>query len=229
MRLIEDYKSTVNRTLGIVCKAQSWVSVICAVGIWMLSEKVSPEHGRIAIIMTLISIPSVALWGQRKIRRYEEQSWREEHPSLDFSGTWDSSSEFLVEIKVSATELSSIGNEGCIVISQTPFHLKLDSCSLRQKNSQEDLGGFDWLSASMSDDGKYIYTVYKMVDLHDQHLKDQRSHGIGYQLFEAREWENNDPRKRPKRMSSYWYDCVKEDQTTSLYIGKTTYHRRSSD
>ena len=225
--LIDEYKAVVERTVDLACKLQTGVAIVAGPLIWLLTEYLSPVLGRVSVVLLLLSIPSVAWWAKHRIRKYEHGGWQRRHPSLNFGGTWDIHVKFLHALKIQAQTTLPPEQEGQVSIEQTPFGLTQKSSCLVSKNSRDELGGWKWLAANVSDDGRSVFAAYQMDELPNASLKNKRSHGHGFQEITVTEWEQGFTLGRPKTMHAFWYDCIRDDANDLIYIGETTLRRRS--
>jgi hypothetical protein len=226
--LINSYEEVVRRNIDFVCRLQTAVAVIAAACFALLGSHLSSYLGQAAIVLTIISIPSVAWLAKRRIVRYEKSGWKDAHPDLDFSGQWRSEVRFLHALKaVVDNEPPPPPQHGEILIEQTPFGIAFTSGKLKSTRTGNDLGGWTWLTANISDKGRVIYALYQMDDMPDPGVNNQRSPGYGFDILAVTEWsECADPeiRGRPKVMRNVFYDCVRDDGRT-VYIGDAVLRR----
>ena len=225
--LITSYEEVVRRNIDFVCRLQTAVAVVAAAAFALLGS-LSSYLGQAAIVLTVISIPSVAWLAKRRIVQYEKSGWKDFHPHLDFSGQWTSEVRFLHAFKAIPDEEPLPPNQhGEILIEQTPFGIVFTSGKLKSKKSGSDLGGWSWATVNLSDNGRMIYAVYQMDEMPDPQVNNQRTPGYGFDILAVTQWsEGTDPKKRgkPKEMHNVFYDCVHDDGRT-VYIGDAVLRR----
>lgn len=223
--LINEYRETVSKTVDRICKLQSAVAVIVGTGIILFSDYISHTFAQVAALLTLLSIPSMAWIAKLIISRHETRGWRRRHPEIDFSGDWLIKTTFLNGFKVVEGGDLPPDQEGRVTFRQTPFGISLASTMLASTSSQTPLSGWLWLAASLSEDGNSIFSAYRMRDCPDPNLLALRSHGQGFECIDVSDRLQSPKLPRPCKLTSYWYDCMRNDPNATFFIGKTCYER----
>ena len=227
--LISEYKKKVEDTIHLVCTIQTIVALVMGVLLWKIQDLLGPGLGAMAILFSLVSIPSVASFGINRLNRYDRDVWKREHPNLDYSGTWDIKVRFLKAFKVSLLEEKPPEQRGRSEIHQSALGLVTISQTIETIRESVKLGIVDVLSTVISADGRRLYTVYKMNGFLEDEHKGMRSQSYGFGEISVNDIEALKPGKRPSSLQTIWYDCVhSESNEQTVFIGETTYTRSSS-
>ena len=227
--LMSQYQKKVESTIKRVCTIQAIVTLVMGVVLWKIQESFSPGLGPMAILFSLVSIPSVASYGIKRLKRYDRETWKQEHPNLDYSGTWDIKVRFLKAFKVSLLEEMPPEQVGCSVIHQSSLGLVTISQNIETIPGNVKLGNVEVLSTVISADGRSIYTVYEMNGFLEDKYKGMRSESYGFGKISVIDIEALKPGKRPSCLKTTWYDCVhSESNQRTVFIGETTYTRPSA-
>ncbi|XLS30510.1 hypothetical protein ACJD0Z_06715 [Flavobacteriaceae bacterium M23B6Z8] len=223
--ITKDFEDKVLKISNSLAYIQIIVTIIAIGLIIFLNEMLSNNLGKFAFILTILSVPSMSWWARYRINHYKRNGWKSKFSKLDFSGEWKVTCEFLQVFNAKEVDFLPQPNSGRIKISQSPFSISLEYCELIGSSKTEVLEGWDWLSSDISENGKYIETIYRMHDLPNPKMKEKRSHGVGYEKIKVVEWGDVQGKNKPTKMISHWYDCVRDDKTEPLYIGKNTFVR----
>jgi hypothetical protein len=222
--LIDSYGEVVRNNIDFICKLQTFLALIAAALVIAANQHLSQGPGPLAVVLALLSIPSAAWWAKRRIRRYEQSGRRQSHPDFDFSGKWKLEGRFLHAFRLVAHEPLPPSQQGNISIAQTPFWIALSSSNIVSTANKTELGGWSWLSASLSDSGKQIYAAYKIDEMPDPAVRTLRSEGYGFETFTVTEWDPPTTGGRPRIMRNLWYDCAQGNDAI-LYIGEAAARR----
>jgi hypothetical protein len=224
--LILKYRVKVEETIRLVCAIQTIVALVVGVLWWKIQDYFGPGLGAIAILFSLVSIPSVATIGINRLKRYERDGWKKDQPNLDFSGTWDIKVRFLKAFKVSLLETKPPEQRGRSKIHQSALGLVTISQTIETIPESVKLGTVDVLSSLISADGRRLYTVYKMNGFLEEEHKGMRSQSYGFGEISVNDIEALKPGKQPSSLQTIWYDCVhSESNEQTVFIGETTYTR----
>ncbi len=212
----EETKKTIKR----LAIAQTIATLFCAALIIFINDILNTNWSKYSMLGLILSIPSLSFIAIWRLNYFEKRAWRRKFKYIDFNGKWQVECDLKYDFTDGSPQKVDIKNNGIIEIRQTPFKIELINCNLKSNNN--NLGGWDWLSATVSEDGNVIETLYKMTDLPDLERMSERSHGIGYEHIRVTEREKGSSRRRPIKLESYWYDCVNPNNFPT-YIGKNTF------
>lgn len=224
--LLNGYREKVQAIVRWVCITQTFVALVTAFVIWKASDYLGPKLGSAAILLTLLSIPSVAALGNKQILKYEKSGWKNKHPNLDFSGKWEVRVRFLKAFKVTRIDETPPEQHGSAVIHQSAFGLVSINNSIMSDRDGADLGGVNVLATVIAENGTTLYTVYEMTGFPEDKFKGIRSQSYGFGKIDVNDSEALRRGARPKCLKTIWYDCVQADGNEQMiFIGETTHTR----
>ena len=228
--LLRQYVDYRNRSISLALKVQSAIAILSAVTITQLSKVLETKVGTYGLALTLLGIPAIGFILNRKLQQYSHSGWKNDYPSLDFSGEWNYFGQFAVAAKSSKLLVADRQSE--LNFLHETFHGKYENGTI---NVDQDIFGLQirsaigkvgdvdisWHSLPAEFDERKISWPFRAMILWPSLIDlDQEFNGLEH--YNVVEW---DTRKRPLVMVGNLTGCVQEANEFALN-GKFIFWRR---
>jgi hypothetical protein len=218
LRSYIDYRA---RLVSLALKVQSGIAIISAVTITQLSKVVETTFGTYGLALTLLGIPAISFILNKKLQQYSHSGWKDDYPSLDFTGEWNYFGQFAVASI--SHKLSASDRAGDLNFLNKTFHGKYengtikfdqDIFGLQIRSAVGKVGDVDisWHSLPAEFDERKVSWAFRGMILWPLLVElNQEFNGIEH--YNVVEWE---PGKRPIVMLGNLTGCVQEANEFAL-------------
>jgi hypothetical protein len=211
--LLDGYRQKRKELLRTACTIQTAVALIFAVGYAILNERIAPYLGTAGILLTLLNLPTIATYVDRKLERYATTDWRSSNRRWDFSGSWRYVATYRLQIlgemdyatRKQLEEHYAKPETGTVTIEQTVF-----TFALRQgQGTAGNDASFEWQSIAADYDSltEGFINTFRNTACFPAHI----ACSAGLEGVEHVRVTDRDLLGRPIKLSSHYSSCMLYD------------------
>jgi hypothetical protein len=229
--LIQSYIAYRNNLLSFALKLQIILTLIASIAIPIVSKTLSPILHNFAVILSIISIPTIYPLSSWWLRGFQSKRWKRLWPNYDFSGDWSYSATFSIQ-DLEKNSQSILFKAFHDKTTSGNLHVQQDvfECSVRDARESvtfdnNNITGL-WRSGAMTISSESVEWGFRCT-LHFSPNVEMEHNYVGYEFHEIQERAKDG---RPlKLVERVYFRSISKLRETEIVSSTCVFSRSQSD